>query len=258
MTTTKQLPSVLITDKGYNQTIDRFNALNLSEAKVTVGLWNRDVDRYGVRIANRAYVQNSPRGAAPGWITKAGEAMSAAMDRGLPILHEAIVFGTAQPFVMMNQIGAAMRDAYRAVIVASGLVETGDMLRAVDYEAPGKVHVPHTAGEIVRNKTTAEGMSAAQHLFQIYHKGRTAQAGEFRRKTSFKSYREQYESKLALFRAKAGFNAAFKGRSVAPGGLGRLLTAGITKAKRAHGITKGGQAKGSRAAWVGYVLGGGK
>ena len=177
-------------DLGYHDAEARLRAMTAQHA--SAGLWNQAVNEYGERLLTVAYAQGGSRGAAPKWITRANRAVlgRARGSLGQPT-YDALLSGQA-PSAIAQATGIAMRGELRAQVESAGLVDTGALRDAMDWETSDHPHRTDFQVTRTRTKLRSAQMSSGQSLYQAYHKGRSRSMQALRSQVTFRDFRAQH------------------------------------------------------------------
>jgi hypothetical protein len=162
---------------------------DLSRWWANVGLWSSAVNYYGESIIRYASVQAASKGKAPGWIKRAYSAGMGAAKEASETLYDQILSGRSDLGQLVDEVAVKAAAAWVAVPAGIPLRKTGALLAAVDFSSPDHPHVVSQGGMLTRTKRGFAKMTAAQQLYQLYHKGRSKSLTRMRKQTTFAGFK---------------------------------------------------------------------
>lgn len=160
------------------------------------GLWSDAKNRWGENIARYAYFHTSAQGAAPGWIQRAKSRGRGVMDESAASIYQAAISDDrAQIDAAILELAKRMQAGYVSEVQAGGLVDTGDLRGAIDYQTPTRPRNRTWTVTRFRAKRRFAKMSEAQQLYQLYHKGRSRTMTLLRQEMPYAQFRERYAAR---------------------------------------------------------------
>jgi hypothetical protein len=178
------------TDLGAARFVETMGRLNAYTA--IVGMWGEAKNAYGERIMTYGSAQAGARGRAPHWMRRALQRGNAWARGACPAIYDKIIDGASDVTGMIGGMAKAAADAFRSVPTAADLRESGALIESIDWETPDRKHEPHPGGTRTRIKRAFAKMTAAQQVYQLFHKGRSNARRQARNAVPFARFKERF------------------------------------------------------------------
>jgi hypothetical protein len=200
MTEVTRVGASIVTDKNDKWLVMREKVKELPEHYMIVGLMGGAYNAYGERIATYGYTQAGSRGSHPNWVFRARKATDESVfARSHRIMHAA-VHGAPDMDKVVNDIASHAAEVFQGVVDSEGLIDSGDLKRAITWTTrthPGNPPKGGTKSRISRVGGD-DALSDRQRLYMLYHRGRSRTFTKMRKSMSFADFRQKYGAKYMM------------------------------------------------------------